>query len=271
MTTHYSENITIVTACRNREENLRISIQSWLELAPFQIIICDWGSKIPLTHQRLRIEQVSSKVIINRHEADSWILTWAFNEVLSKVNTKFVLKLDCDHIVSKDFLDKNRLAINCFSRAHHRQAEKGQQYINGAFLSCTDLLRNVGYYDERLTTYGRDDGDLYQRMYDKCLEASLITKGCIRHLEQKEETRTEEQEVSKEAALAARLPMTTSNFLINRNRFLCGMLQPWDSSMFQDRKRIRSQFSGQHPKEEALIEYATFKTFQRFYKQYEAS
>tara|TARA_S200000501_G_scaffold289380_1_gene274209 strand:- start:1839 stop:2315 length:477 start_codon:yes stop_codon:yes gene_type:complete len=87
-------------------------------------------------------------------------------------------------------------------------------------------------------------------------------------MEQKEETRTEEQEVSKEAALAARLHMKTSNFLIKRNRFLCGMLQLWDRSMFQDRKRIRSQFSGQHPREEALIEYATLITFLGFYKQY---
>ena len=90
MSTNDAADLTIVTACRNREEHLRIAIQSWLELSPPQIIICDWGSKIPLTHERLGIERLANKVIIDRHEADHWILTWAFNEALSKVNTKFV-------------------------------------------------------------------------------------------------------------------------------------------------------------------------------------
>jgi glycosyltransferase involved in cell wall biosynthesis len=266
VTKSVSENLTIVTACRNREDNLKRAIQSWLLLSPLQIIICDWGSKVPITHEILGAGCNRDKVLIDRHEANDWVLTWAFNEVLSKVKTKFVLKLDCDHVVSPDFIEKNPPTLGCFSRGHWRYADKGQKYINGAFLSCTSLLRSVGYYDERLTTYGWDDSDLYERLYDASLGSSVFAKGTLSHLEQCEAARTSEQNVSKESALAAALGIEKTNFLINRNRILAGMLWPWDSSMYKNRESIRARFSGQAPEEASLIEYATQKAFEIHYE-----
>ena len=106
-----SNDLTIVTACRNREENLSIVLPSWLRLNPASIIICDWGSAIPLTFESLGLNQVfANKINIIRVDteiAKTWVLTWAFNEALAKVRTPFTLKLDCDHKVSADFLSKN--------------------------------------------------------------------------------------------------------------------------------------------------------------------
>ena len=261
-----SNDLTIATACRNREENLRRALESWLNLCPAQIIVCDWGSTIPITHERLGVEMHRDKILILRHEANSWILTWAFNEALCKVETKFVLKLDCDHVVSYDFLEKNPIDSGHFSRGHWRNADKGQEYINGAFLSCSTLLKDVGYYDERLTTYGWDDSDLYERLYDACLGSSIFAKGCLTHLEQCETTRTKEQEVSKETILADTLGINKTAFLINRNRLLAGMLWPWDSDMYQNRESIRVRFIKPEPEEETLIEYATQSAFKIHYQ-----
>lgn len=257
--------ITIVTACRNRESNLGQAIQSWLALSPYQIIICDWGSATPLTHERLGIEGCRPIVNILRYEADRWILTWAFNEALMQVKSEYVLKLDCDHVVSEDFVKLNQPCFGHFLRGHCRQAAKGQQYINGAFLSCTDLLRRVGFYDERITTYGWDDSDLYGRLYDASLGSSVFAIGSLWHLEQCETTRTKEQLVPKERALASSLGIKISTFLISRNRILCGMLWPWNSNMFKGRKEIRTRFAAPDPDEEALIEYATLKAFEMHY------
>lgn len=261
-----NKQITIATACRNREDNLGQAIQSWLALSPCKIIICDWGSAIPLTHERLGIEECKHIVDILRCESDQWILTWAFNQALMQVKSEYVLKLDCDHVVSKNFVELNQPCFGHFSRGHWRHAEEGQQYINGAFLSCTDLLRRVGYYDERITTYGWDDSDLYTRLYDAGLGSSVFAKGSLRHLEQCETTRTKEQEVSKEGALASHLGIEKTTFLINRNRILCGMLWPWNSNMLKSREQIRARFVAPEPEEEALIEHATLKAFEMHYQ-----
>ena len=101
--------LTIVTACRNREKNLSIVLPSWLHLNPASILICDWGSNVPLTFESLGLNQsLSNKVKIirvNTEIAQTWVLTWAFNEVLEKVRTRFTLKLD-SHRISADFYQK---------------------------------------------------------------------------------------------------------------------------------------------------------------------
>jgi hypothetical protein len=72
--------------------------------------------------------------------------------------------------------------------------------------------------------------------------------------------------VSKEGALASHLGIEKTAFLINRNRILCGMLWPWNSNMFKSREQIRARFVAPEPEEEALIEYATLKTFEMHYQ-----
>jgi glycosyltransferase involved in cell wall biosynthesis len=266
MTSAASQDLTIVTACRNREDNLRRAILSWLALDPREIIICDWGSATKLTCENLEVGDYAEKVNIIRREAESWVLTWAFNEALAQVRTAYTLKLDCDHVVSCNFLELNQPQFGQFARGHWRHADEGQQYINGAVMSCTDLLKQVGYYDERITTYGWDDSDLYARLYDASLGSSVLAKGSISHLEQCELTRTKEQIVTREASLAKYLGMEKTAFLITRNRILCGMLWPWSCNSFANREAIRFRFSRPMPEEESLIEYATLKAFDLHYK-----
>lgn len=265
-----SHDLTIVTACRNREKNLSIVLPSWLRLNPASILICDWGSVIPLTYESLGLNQVfANKIKIIRVDteiAQTWVLTWAFNEALAKVRTPFILKLDCDHKVSDDILKKNPLEAGMFSRGHWRNARDGQQYINGAFFSCTDLLKNVGYYDERITTYGWDDSDLYARLYDACSGSRIISSGSIHHIDQDEEERTINQSVNRESVLADELGIKKTEFLISRNRILCGMLWPWTSRDYSNRLRIRDKFYNLEPEQKALFEYATLKTFELHYR-----
>jgi len=263
-----SSKTTIATACKNREANLTIAIQTWLETRPAKIIICDWGSDEPLTHDRLRIPiGFHRQVEIHRIEADRWILTWAFNEALRRASTPFTLKLDCDHIISKDFFEKNIITPNSFSRGHWRTQRSSQQYINGAFLSCTKLLQHVGFYDERITSYGWDDSDLYERLYEASTMATTLSRGSVYHLDQNEQERTNSQDVSLEKHLASFLAIQKTKFLIARNRILTRMLWPWNDQLFQARYEIREQFAGPNPKEEGLIEFATIRAFQQLYEQ----
>ena len=260
-----ADNVTIVTACRNRQSNLKIAIQSWLVHRPAKIIICDWGSDEPLSLSSLGIPEARNSVEIVRFEHGAWILTWAFNEALERVNTRFTLKLDCDHVLSPNFFATNSLQENGFLRCNWRFADVGQGYTNGVFLSCARLLKRVGYYDERITTYGWDDSDLYSRLHELSESSAIITSGSVHHLAQAEEQRTSEQAIGKEAVLARYLGIEKTKFLIDRNRFLCQLLWPWDEEMHERRHEIRKRFAKPEPYEEALIELATLRAFELYY------
>ena len=259
---------TFVTACRNREVNLKTAIQSWLYHSPAKIIICDWGSKQPLTLQSLGISDANQTVEIIRVECGSWILTWAFNEALAKVRTKFTLKLDCDHVLSQNFFVLNCLQENGFLRCNWRYAAAGQSHVNGVFMACASLLKRVGYYDERITTYGWDDSDLYARLHELAESSALIASGSVYHIDQAEEQRTGEQAVDKESLLANYLGIKKTKFLIDRNRFLCQMLWPWDEWMYENRYEIRRRFAAPDPDEEALQELATMRAFDLYYPRH---
>lgn len=259
------KDFTFVTACRNRELNLKIAIQSWLQHSPAKIIICDWGSKEPLTLPSLGIIHSFPVVEIIRVEADGWILTWAFNEALAKVKTKYTLKLDCDHVLSDNFFFSNRLQENRFLRCNWRYAAAGQSHVNGVFMACTSLLKRVGYYDERITTYGWDDSDLYARLHELSDSSGLIRSGSVQHIDQAEEQRTSEQNIDREACLAQYLGIEKTKLLIDRNRFLCQMLWPWDEWMYENRFELRRRFATPDPDEEALLEWATMRAFELYY------
>ena len=87
------DSITIVTACRNRLDNLNKVINSWANIKPKKIIIIDYGSDKKIVSEKLDLkEKVNIEII--REESDRWILSWAFNLALEKVNTKYTLKLE---------------------------------------------------------------------------------------------------------------------------------------------------------------------------------
>ena len=263
--------VTIVTACKNREGNLSKVLPSWLSINPALILICDWGSSVPLSRESLGISSKNEDNItilrIDPPLAKSWILTWAFNSVLERVKTPFTLKLDCDHQISSNFLSKNPIQKWMFARGHSRYADRGQEYINGAFYSCTNLLQSVGFYDERITSYGWDDSDLYERLFESCCKSAVITSGSIFHIDQDEEDRTINQIVEKEAVLADELGITKEEFLITRNRIFCRMLWPWTREDFKNRLRVRDKYYNLEPDQLALFEHATLKAFDLYYKQ----
>jgi len=261
--TFNSKDYTIVTACRNREKNLKIAIKSWFNVNPFQIIIIDWGSDIPLKLEHFDSE-IRPLLKIIRFEHPRWVLSWAYNEGLSKVETKFTCKLDCDHVIEKNFLLENKCFKFGMARGSHRYAEKGQQFINGAFICCSEILKEIGFFDERITTYGWDDSDLFYRASDYCKFVKLINNKTISHLPQTNEERTTNQSVKKEEILARDLKMQVDAFCIHRNRFLQRLFAwDWGKDLFVYREYNRKKFEEEI---ELLLSIASMQTFYEFKK-----
>ena len=255
-----SKNFTIVTACRNRLFNLKEVIKSWADEAPFEIIIIDWGSDQKIKYEDFD-ESIRSLLKIYRNESDKWILTWAFNAGLSKVKTKFTVKLDCDHLIKKGFLEKNQCLSKSFRKASWRFTSEDQAHINGAFISCSELLKDIGFFNERITTYGWDDSDIYKRLFDHSLRFELIDAEYIEHINQSEDTRTVNQKVSLETLLSNRLDCKLTHFLIRRNENLVKLYDyDWGKITYQNGYE-KKEIIDNHPKHLLFKEISNLQTF----------
>jgi len=249
---------TIVTACRNRAEDLGPAIRSWLATRPARIIVCDWGSSEPLTAATLGVAEAGVRVDVIRRESEDWVPTWAFNDALCMVETDHVLKLDCDHSISPDFFRHNPCRPRHFARGGFCRGTWGAR---SALLCDMSLLRQAGFFDERITTRGFEDVDLYRRLADLSLSFSTLAEGTI-HLPQSIVARAVAEHAGPEACLAGALGWKTGEFLEARNRHLFGLLRPWGQAEFGNRSKARRAYHGQLGAAEAgVIARATILVF----------
>ena len=258
------EDVTIITACMNRQRNLAVALPSWIASNPDRIIIVDWGSKQPLSHRSLQLAEGGSNIEIHRIEQSRWVLSWAFNEALLRCRTKYVCKLDCDHLISNSFFQNHHCGPDEFLRGHWRYAPKGQQYINGAVLAPLELMLMVGGYDERIDTYGADDGNLYRRLAEISSCSSIFRSSSIIHMEQAEATRTSQQDVVLEQQLSKTLGTPLTKFLIRRNRLFSQYLSPWNRNALMERHSKSSTLLERPRRERVALAVAALESFDHF-------
>lgn len=192
--------VSIVAACMNRHQNLLKVLPSWLATEADEIIIVDWSSREELWPMLKDFNDTRLKVIRIDGEAH-WILTHALNLGLRQAQHETVYKFDCDIRVAPDFIHKNPIRKGEFIRGFWKLAvEAGlddQKYVNGTFGAFKKDLIEIGYYDERIVTYGWDDSDIYMRLtMNLGLAARLIDQASVWHIEQQESQRTENQDVN---------------------------------------------------------------------------
>jgi hypothetical protein len=186
------DGVSIITACKNRNKNLLISIDSWIKcIGVKEIVIVDWGSDIPV-HETLQdilpISEVKI-IIVSITNVRDWILTTAYNTAASYATYGKILKLDCDNIINKLFIDRHNLDQHgltdrriFFSGNWKNSRNPNENHLNGVvFLNKADF-DEVNGYNEHIITYGWDDSDLYSRLEDN-LEHRYIDNDYIMHIE----------------------------------------------------------------------------------------
>lgn len=194
--------VSIVAACMNREYNLVRVLPSWLALPVDEIVIVDWSSETPIwpTLQgfgdpRIRCVRIDGE--------PAWSMSLSLNVGIRMATHALVAKLDCDVNVAPDFLARNPVEPGAFVRGFWKAAiEAGipdQVHTNGNILAFKDDFRGVGYYDERIVTYGWEDSDMYLRLtLDRGLAARVMDLGSLHHLEQPPESRVAFQAVGRQ-------------------------------------------------------------------------
>lgn len=166
--------ISIVAACKDRTAFLQTALPGWLNiLHPVhdEIILVDWATSIPeyvpLSEVVRATPDVRLAVITLSHRAP-WALSRAYNLAFALARGEWLLKLDCDTLVRPSFLNLHPLpkdGANTFYRFDWRDAKTpNDRHLNGIFLARTRDVRAIHGYDERITTYGWEDTDLYNRL-----------------------------------------------------------------------------------------------------------
>ena len=218
---------SLVTACKNREENLLKVLDSWLQTDCKELIFVDWSCDVPLFETFHQAGVKDKRIQIIRVEDESrWILTHAYNVGLKRSEGDNILKLDNDHAITKNFFAINALSEGLDARLGSWRLVKdaSQAYINGAFLSRSKSLRDVGYFNELITTYGWDDSYLHESLFSHGAAIAYLDPATIQHIEQDEKSRTAQQAVSLEEQLAASVDKNVTEYMNRRNMYLTAVL-----------------------------------------------
>lgn len=187
-------NVSIICACKNRYEALKISLNSWVMFDEVkEIIIVDWSSDNLITDllkldNRIKIIRVDDKKYFN--------LSHPLNLAASLTTGDYILKLDCDYIInpyynffenykiddnsfatgvpvhkSPEFLDENG---NCKVNYSSMSVDELCDYVNSyshyfkylkglLFVSKEHFLK-IGGFDEDIESYGWEDGEIIKRL-----------------------------------------------------------------------------------------------------------
>jgi len=193
--------IAVVCAVKNRFEPLQFTIPTYLSHPNVkQLIIVDWDSDIPV---RDRLDQMElcgwpdDRVSIVRAENQPyWNSARAYNLAMMFVTQPLTLKIDADVAIVDHVLDRLPVSGQTFTSGTWRFAKTlNAVSLFGTVFFATKDFRRVGGYDERFTTYGHEDGDLYLRLRKLELAQRIFKPNVLFHLPHSDLRRTAHLEV----------------------------------------------------------------------------
>jgi len=218
---------SLVTCCKNRNENLIRALPSWLALPEVtEIVIVDWSSDEPVADSLAAAGIADPRIRVARVEDEPrWILSYAFNLGFRLARGQRVLKADADIVLEAGFFAANPLGPGRFIAGNWRTAAKGQEFVNGFFYIHQADLAAVNGFNEYITTYGWDDDDLYDRLVTAGMTRIDVAPGTVRHLDHDDAARIEQPDAAQTGwddlhALTL--------FKIRTNRFIATMMPGWD-------------------------------------------
>ena len=93
--------VSIITACKNRIDSLKVSLSSWLTFDEIkEVIIVDWNSDEPINHltqidPRVKVIRVDDKKYFNQPQP--------LNLAASLATGDYIMKMDSDHVINPYF------------------------------------------------------------------------------------------------------------------------------------------------------------------------
>jgi len=176
--------VSICTACMNREELLIQALETWINIPVKEIIIVDWSSLNPLKSilakfqdPRIKILEVLGKQYYNQSKASNLKVR------ASSGNT--ILSIDCDIKLSTDFFETHSMDEKVF---YHGDVRKHPGTTGTCLMSRKMFLESNGY-NEFMNGWGYHDLDFYKRLVSIGFEEKYIQDTSIQHIEHEESSR----------------------------------------------------------------------------------
>jgi hypothetical protein len=228
--------VAITTGSMNRLASLRQALPTWLALVEVdKIIIVDWGSTVPLS---LALGDFSDPriLIVRATDRCHWQNAKCHNlEAQLAVRSDLLLRLDNDTLVSREFFARHTYQSGGFHAVNWRtvplEVDDKRNLAGTLFIATRDLMR-VGGYNERLTSYGREDDDLHARLTIAGYRWRQVDIATLEHIRHSDESRLEHLSLDLEALKVSAQekiwgsPSLTKQMLISMNERIIAE-QPW--------------------------------------------
>lgn len=208
----------IITACMNRNSNLKEAIKSWIKVKDLnQIVIVDYNSKKQVSET---LKDINSNLIkiVRVDNVKKWCLTKAFNLAIKCVDYSNIYKLDCEDIITDDIIIKNPINKYSFFRGDYKKAKSTSELqINGKLFCNYFNLIKINGYNENITTYGWDDDDIYKRLKNKLTEKIIDIK-YFKFISHDDKSRLTNTKYDKEVSIMLNQYLANDNILFwNKN------------------------------------------------------
>lgn len=181
-----SSGVSIIAACKNRNDNLLTVLPSWVGCNGInEIILVDWDSDVKVIETIDAILLSTNMItVVEVKNEPRWILSHALNIAARIASFDTLLKLDCDDLLDPNFISahSNLGAKNFYCGNWALAADDNQTHLNGVLYVQRKNFMHVNGYNEYIQTYGWDDTDLYNRLGAAGLRALDIDTNFVSHI-----------------------------------------------------------------------------------------
>jgi hypothetical protein len=165
------DSVTLIAACKNRADAVEASLQSWRAVRGLaEIVLVDYGSddaaEMAALVGGLSPARDAAEVFVRMTDSGApWVLSRAYNLAASLAFGRLLVKVDCDTILAPDFLALHRVDVARpgvfyavdWTRLHGNP-------LTGVFVMERLMFESAAGYDERISTYGGESVELYERL-----------------------------------------------------------------------------------------------------------
>ena len=199
--TFYTHNgITLCCAIKNRWDMLVQSLPTWLACMDVsEILIVDYGSDISVYESLKDLKMLDERIrVIQVLGVNQWCLSKAYNIAMYHAKYNIIVKMDTDYkLTNPEFFKNHILKEGVFFAGNWRNSrDENEDHLNGfVYIYKHDFFRINGY-SENITTYGRDDEDLYERLRLIDMKRTDISNDYIHHIPHGDHLRTKHQQMN---------------------------------------------------------------------------
>ena len=184
------KDITLVTRIRNRNHVLIQTLPNWLQF-DLPIIVVDFRDDSCEKAWDV-IQELKSTYDISKVTVIETVQEYMFNHSLSRnlgasmINTDYMLQIDVDHILDKDFFEINKPDASQFA---HPILQPDTYHIFGLCLCTKQQFDEVNGYNENLIYAQQEDLDFYNRLSQTGYTWLEIPEKYVTHLDHDWDTR----------------------------------------------------------------------------------